>query len=185
MKSRCADVELLLTEYAAGDLPVADVARVSGHLESCAACRDELAAEQRLRATLNALPQLSCPVEVSVPEQVVTGRTERGRRAGRGEGRHWLWGGAGLAAAVVLLIVLLPSTPPPPPDRIVDSTGRTWSRTEIETARLEAKWSLALTAKILDRTGRRTVTDIFGRRLPRAVTGSLEKAASIYEGGQG
>ncbi len=225
--ANCLDIEILLAEYAEGSLPAPEADRVSEHLTNCAACREELAQERRLRESLSALPGACCPTGVT--ERVLT-RTQtylsttarHGQRPQRDErnfSRYWLLGSAGLVAAAILLVLFLPTQSTQNPglvDRsdipagsatvpeeasvdagveivtttgadevIVDRLGHSWSRAEIKTAREEAKWILAVTTQIMNRTGRSTLTDVFGRRLPQAVTGSIKSAASTYEGGQG
>ncbi|MBE0566431.1 MAG: hypothetical protein IH621_10760 [Krumholzibacteria bacterium] len=52
-------------------------------------------------------------------------------------------------------------------------------------ARRDAAWTLVLAARILERSERNALSDVFGQRLPRAVAESLGGPAPTPEGGQG
>ena len=53
------------------------------------------------------------------------------------------------------------------------------------TARRDAAWTLVLAARILERTEKNALSDVFGQRLPRAVAESLRSGPSTPEGGRG
>jgi hypothetical protein len=63
--TRCELATGLLAGYAAGELEPLEQAIVAEHLAECAACRDELARELRLRELMSELPAAACPDELS------------------------------------------------------------------------------------------------------------------------
>ncbi|HEX8820604.1 MAG TPA: zf-HC2 domain-containing protein [Archangium sp.] len=102
----CRDQDELLTLHAAGALEPAEETRLRAHLESCAACRDELEAQREVFG-LAALPP------PSVREQAVLAvlpRTTLGtwRRTQVQQAARMRTAGALLAVAAVVLLVLGP-----------------------------------------------------------------------------
>lgn len=186
---KCTDVEVLLAEYAAGELSAAQAAAVSHHLDRCLACCAELAREQELRLTLESLPLVTCPKRATRALAADDGGDISGAQApsndllGRNGRLKSRWAAAaGLAAAAVLLLVLLPGNGD---DLVIDSDGRTWQRTELESARADLKWTLTLTVGVIDRTERNAMAEVFGRKLPQTITGSLRNVLNNVQGGQG
>ncbi len=142
---------------------------VARHLDGCRSCRAELAREQELRATLGSLPTVACPSGIGdfVPARAA-------RRPARG--RIWGWSLAAAAGvAAVMLGVLYPRDQEP---------RRTWTEAELAEARHDMITTLSLTADAIDRGRRAAVVEVFGERLPRAVTGSL-KLRSPEQGDEG
>lgn len=178
-KLDCPDVELLLAEYAARELAEAQADVVGRHLEGCPACAAELAREQTLRQTVAGLPVLPCPHRTT---QVITQERENGRPPRKGLLQSLWPAAAGLAAAAVLLLILLPDGGD---NMVIDSDGQTWQRTELESARAELQWTLALTAGVIERTERNTMAEVFGHKLPRTLNGSLRRVLTNVQGGQG
>jgi hypothetical protein len=88
---------------------------------------------------------------------------------------------AAAAAVVVAVLVGVRSPTPPAPDAV----PRVASAAERSAARRDATYGLALAAHILERTEKRTVAEVFGRTIPRAVTESLRDTPPTPEGGQG
>jgi anti-sigma factor RsiW len=114
----CHDQDELLTLFAAGALEPEEEARVRAHLDACAACHAEAAANREVLG-LAALPP------PSVREQAVVAalpRTTVGawRKAQVQQAARMRTAGALMAAAAVVLLVLGPvmqrraATPPPP-----------------------------------------------------------------------
>lgn len=177
-KLNCPDVELLLAEFAAQELQASQAEAVSRHLDRCPACRAELAREQELSLVVESLPLVPWPDRVA--------RTQSGANLDIPVKRRilrTLWPAAApLAAAAVLVLVLLPGNGS---DLIIDSDGHAWQRTELESARADLKWTLNLTANAIDRTERNAMAEVFGRKLPQTLTGSLRNVLTNVQGGQG
>lgn len=168
MMSLCEQTRLQLTEYAAGDLPSTEAADVARHLDGCPACREELEVEKALRCTLGSLPVVECPQGIGnfTPETAPVRR-----RSSR-----WPWG-AGLAAAAGLAALLIGG--------FVDRQPEArYTEAEMAAARHDMIYALELTADVLERSQRAAVVDVFGKSLPRAVTGSL-KLKSPQQGDEG
>ena len=187
----CHDIELLLAEYAAGDLPAETYRQVGDHLAGCAQCRDELELETRLRGRLASLPSPGLSAGAirrlqRIPQ--AAGRRQAGDPYHR---RPWLPVAGLLAAAAVLLVILLPTTAHRPvADRLAAETvsptpSSELSPDQIAMVRREALWSVAKTVQIIDRSERSTLSEVFGRRLPQTITGSLRQALPNTQGGQG
>lgn len=97
----------LLSALLDGELGAAEEAAVRAHLDGCEACRDELAATERVRALVRGLPQLDLPPVV----------VERARWAGR---RRVSRLGAAAAAAVAAAASVAFLTMASPSDSRVD-----------------------------------------------------------------
>jgi len=52
----------------------------------------------------------------------------------------------------------------------------TFTPREVRAARRDLAWTLTVTGRVLDLTGKQVVGDIFGRKLPEALTTSLHQA---------
>lgn len=169
MNMRCPDIELELAGFAAGELDPGPAGQVARHLAGCAGCRDELARELRLRGTLAGLPLVAAPDRLGALE--ATG--PRRRR------RPWVHPGLGGLAAAAVLLALLAGLPGPAP--VVTA----YTPDQVAAARRDAAWTLVLAARILERSERNALFDVFGQRLPRAVAESLGGPAPTPEGGQG
>ncbi len=93
--------------------------------------------------------------------------------------RYRLAGGLTIAAASVALALILPNLPQ-------DSGPQpTWTDLEIAAAREEVMFSLALTARVLDRTQKHTVIEVFANQLPNSVNESLKIVKPTTSGGNG
>lgn len=184
---RCSGIELLLTEYSAGELDHNQVVVVESHLENCAECRAELAREIYLRGSLADLPVVPCPDRVTESLlDVIDGKVDQPvvASAKPSLSRHWtsFVGWAAAAAAVILILTN-------PLDTVQTTTDPAaqpqWSEAEIRAARQDLKRSLLLTARYLDHTERSTVKEVFGQTLPESISRSLKTLLITPEGGQG
>ena len=195
----CRDIGLLLTEFLDGDLPPQASQWVTAHLADCRLCAAELDREQRLRGILGQLPPVPCPARVMDRLQAAIarepGRVPVGARP-RPAARRYFPAGIAVALAATLVVMILAYTPqvvPPRPTAAGErpaADGRTfsppiWTSEQLQAARSDLQWTLALTAGVIERTQKATVSDIFGRTLPAAITGSLRSAVETAEGGRG
>jgi anti-sigma factor RsiW len=176
----CNAIESQLSEFAAGNLPRTDAVIVAAHLAACGSCRAEFDREQELRAILQELPLVTCPTRVS---RALQRRVDlaAGLPAAR-RSRRWP-ASLGLVAAALLAVLLVPGlsrrTDRPLPTEAAGAatsnaqatTGYTAS--EVNQARRDAVVALQLAASVLDRSRDRAVVDVFGSRLPRAISGAL------------
>lgn len=94
MQAKCEEVREQLSAWLDGELAIEEHAQVAAHLNSCAACRRELA---QLTALNTALAQLAAPVPSGLAERVLA-RVQPSRR-------YW-WQNLALAASLVMGIVL-------------------------------------------------------------------------------
>lgn len=174
MNERCADLELELTGFAAGELEPALADRVARHLAACAACRAELDRELRLRGALRTLPLAAAPAGLGALPPAAA-------RPPRRLPLPPSLGGLAAAAVLVALLAGLPGGRPAGPGE----TPAAFTADQVAAARRDAAWTLVLAARILERTERNALADVFGQRLPRAVAESLGGPAPTPEGGQG
>ena len=175
MKQQCHDIQLLLTEFAADALADDEAAGVAGHLAVCDDCRAELAREMSLRETLSTLPIQTAPAMATPRRDALTARFPQ-------PGRRWTPVLGGLAAAALALAIFIPETPGDVPDRVITTP---YTPAQVAQARYDARTSLVMAFDIIAKTQRHTVTDVFGRQLPRAISGSLSGTAASPEGGEG
>ena len=191
MNPPCHEIEILLTEYAAGDLDPQRNQAVRRHLAECADCRAELGRELRLRQLMGSLPVRHLPLGVGDLDPDARTRPVSG---GGSFLRRWLAPAAGLAAVLVLVLLAGRSGPDTAPSTglpgaaspaAVAATPGTWSEQELDRAQDELEFTLALTARLLQRSEKTTVHEVFGDRLPRMISESLRKSMTLNEGDQG
>jgi Putative zinc-finger len=177
MNSPCSKIQLLLTEYSGGDLSSALVERVDAHLTICSSCRAELRREDQLRSLLSELPDQAYRGEAIGPKSTA------------GPGRRFLFVAG--AAAVLLVAFLVRDFKVPTPvwrqndQAVAEAVASDWTRAELDAAQNELAFSLALTARIIQKSEHDTVQKVFGEKIPRAISGSLNKAINTNQGDQG
>ncbi len=185
----CDRIEILLTSYAAGDLGPDEHAEVERHLVACQGCRGELLRERTLRDTLASMPLIPCPDRVTDAVMAAVDADENRARAAIRRigfhGRRRAAVGMLAAAAVLALVFVVPSSERAIVDPVAETSEQTWSEEEILTARGEVRFTLALAARIIEKTEKSTISEVFGQRLPGVVTKSVKTLASSLEGGQG
>lgn len=188
----CTAMEILLTEYCAGELDPAEATLLEEHLSACAACRAELAREKYLRGQLDGLPLASCPSRVT--DRILAGIEPPAPPARQPPSVLTLpagrWTAAvGAVAAAAAVVLLLFGTPSDPGREGVltggDSAPTAYSEAQIDAARRQAEKSLLLTARILSQAERSTVKEVFGRTLPESLQQSIKLLMTTPEGGQG
>ena len=84
-----------------------------------------------------------------------------------------------LAAASLAVALLVPALRP------VSGPDHAWTEEEIATARQEVMFTLALTARVIDRTQKDAVVDVFADKLPRAIKESFKLVKPTISGGNG
>jgi anti-sigma factor RsiW len=172
----CRGIQEDLVGYCGGDLNPDDREKIRFHLERCDRCRAELAREVNLRNTLGSLPRVTAPADLEprIRSALAAPRPATGFRSTSGS----LVAAAALAAAV-LAVVFLPGLRPDPEHESA------WTDQEIAAARREAVFTLALTARIIDRTKKDAVADVFADRLPHAINAPFKTLKPTTGGGNG
>ena len=97
---------------------------------------------------------------------------------------------AGLAAVLVVAFLTSDlSSPPGSPVRSVETQAGTpapnWTPAELEAAQSELAFSLALTARVIQKSERTAVHQVFGKKIPHVISGSIRKAINTNLGDQG
>jgi anti-sigma factor RsiW len=177
MMDHCRDIELELAAYGSGELGPTEQDLVRNHLDHCPACRGELAREMNLRDTLGSLPMASAPVDLN--NRINSAVFPTGKNPGALRGRVRLASAVTLVAASLAVVLLLPALRP------VSNPDPTWTQEEIAAARQDVVFTLALTAKVINRTQKDAVVDVFADRLPNAINESFKKAKLTTSGGNG
>jgi len=182
--NHCRDIEIELAAYAGGELDSAESRRVRSHLDGCAECRAELAREMNLRETLGALPTANAPTDLE--DRIRAAIQTAGNGVPSRWHRHRLAAALTVSAAGLALALILPALRPASgPESITVGPTRTWTDEEITAAREEVMFSLALTARVLDRTRKEAVIEVFANQLPGAVNRSLKFVKPTTSGGNG
>lgn len=175
--NRCHDIELELAALAGGELDPAQRDQVASHLDGCAGCRAELAREMTLRETLGGLPTATPPVDFD--NRIMAAIPTAGTDPHSWWNQNRLTAALTAVAAVVAVVVILAN-----PGR--DSgQQQTWTDGEIAAAREEVMFSLALTARVLDRTQKYAIIEVFANQLPNSVNESLKIVKPTTPGGNG
>ena len=128
-----------------------------------------------LRETLSTLPVQAAPAMALPRRNTFATRSVQ-------PARRWAPALGGLAAAALALAVLIPDTPDDLPGRMITTP---YTPAQVAQARHDARTSLIMAFDIIAKTQRHTVADVFGRQLPRAISGALSGTAASPEGGQG
>ena len=177
MMSQCTEIELELAAYCSGELDSSARDTVRLHLDECAACRAELGREMELRGALGSLPKAEVPdvLEHRIRAATVQATVPFPLRRSRGR----LTAGLVLAAASLAIALLVPALRPG------SGPDRAWTEEEIAAARQDVMYTLALTARVIDRTQKDAVVDVFADKLPRAINDSFKMVKPTTSGGNG
>ncbi len=169
----CAQYEIQLTAYAAAELTEPDKRALENHLGHCAACRAELACEVELRTVLSGLPPAQCPENVA---RYLQGTLDLNGQPSSPRSNWWP-AGLGLVAATLLAVLLAPGllSGLRTPARVA---AQEFTVAEIAQARHDVVATLTLAADVMNRSRNKTVVEVFGARLPRAISGSLRPQSS-------
>lgn len=153
-------VDERLEAFLDGTLPPDEHAAVARVLAGDADGQDDLFLARRIRDTLRAWPEPSCPPHVTEAVLAQTRRAARDDRRDRVQAAlraRWtmLWQPA-LAMAVLLLVVWTATLVGRPPEP---------SRAEVEQALAEVQWTLAYLSEVGRQTGRAVRQDVLSERV--------------------
>ncbi|MCK9996852.1 MAG: zf-HC2 domain-containing protein [Candidatus Krumholzibacteria bacterium] len=177
MMNRCREIEIELAAFAGGELGPTEREQVRCHLNECAECRAELAREMTLRETLGGLPGASSPVNLDNRIRAAVHAAEPDSPSLWS--RYRLGTAITIAAAGLALALILPNPGRGP------APQQSWTDKEIAAAREEVVFSLALTARVLDRTQKSAIIEVFANQLPNSVNESLKLNKPAISGGNG
>lgn len=191
----CLAVDTLLEPFADGDLDRASARRVERHVAECADCAEQLRLAERVRTSLRALPQLTCPAHI-VFEAPPERWTERwaSRLTGRSGGRSWsLWASppvwaATAAVALISLSLGIGYLERPLNRTAIGGPGAMHPGTvpavdpEVVRAEAEVKLALAYLGRIGARTGDIVAEDVLESRVAVPIVRSVQKALAPTHG---
>ncbi|MBU2502552.1 zf-HC2 domain-containing protein [bacterium] len=186
----CRDIQLELAGFLDGDLRPEETAGIAAHLARCAECAGELEREQALRQSLGSAPPVRCPATVTTAIlKAVAADSPKSAAPVRPPFRRRALAPAGVGIALAACLVALVTTRTPDVDP-VHTPEATAIRSEpgperVRQARRDLAWTLNLAARVIDHNEKETVKDVFGRKIPAAITGSLRSAAEASQGGKG
>jgi len=170
----CSKHLLQLSAYASEELSERERQELSNHLAQCADCCEELDRERELRQRLSGLPQVACPDHVF--EAIMAATTEEPKAAEFPSRQNSWWSWGAVAAAAVVAVLFLPGLTGvlvnDQPEQNVAITDE-FSAEEIAQAKLDIIATLTMAADVVARSGENTMSDVFGNRLPKSLSGSL------------
>jgi anti-sigma factor RsiW len=189
--SRCELITSMLAGWAAKELEPMERRIVADHLAECESCRAELAREMRLRKAVADMPLITCPDEVAdavslavADDEAAARRAER-RSTARprpvGPGGWRTWTATAAVAAAVLLVVLMPRSAGDGP---AGGPGAA-NAAALAQARADVTWTLAFTARVIDRSEKRIMVDVLRRLRDEAFPEARELGNSTSTGGRG
>ena len=108
----CNEIEIELSAYRDGALPPPDRANVETHLADCASCKATLAAIEKARASLMALPKLKSPAslrakvrdQINTAPKIVSAPFRPVARVDQIRNIPWVWA-CGMAAALAVSLM--------------------------------------------------------------------------------
>jgi anti-sigma factor RsiW len=163
MDERCQRTRRQLAAYLDADLSRQERTQVQEHLAGCRACRRELASEQSIVDGLASLPVLPCPDPLARSiEDAVSRAPARPSRVWERRRFTLGWRSLALAAAAVLAGVALLGLPAA--RQLIPRSGGP-SPQEVLAARRQARASLILAARVIDKAERHAFRDLT-RRVP-------------------
>lgn len=177
MMNGCREIELELVAYCSGELDPAERDQVRRHLDDCSGCREELNREMEIRQTLGTLPLHAAPLNLE--HRIREAATQPGATRTRIGNRGRFTAGLALAAASLAIALLVPALRP------AQGPDQDWTEAEIATARQEVMFTLSLAAKVIDRTQKNAVVNVFADKLPRAIDDSFKMVKPTNSGGNG
>lgn len=122
MSNACADAEPLYSAWIDGSLDAEERARVTGHLQGCAACAADIESLQRTRALLRNLPVRRLPSSIQTVPPPVPSAARRHQVSPRGLGRlarQRLTAGLALVMAMIGGAAFALGGQPSPDERMV------------------------------------------------------------------
>jgi anti-sigma factor RsiW len=177
MMNGCREIELELVAYSSGELDPTERDMVRRHLDDCSACREELGREMEIRQALGTLPIHAAPADLENRIKAATVQPAAGwARIGN---RRRFTAALALAAASLAIALLVPALRP------AQVPNQDWTEAEIAAARQEVMYTLSLAAKVIDRTEKSAVVDVFVDKLPRAINDSFKTVKPTTSGGNG
>ncbi|MFT5233773.1 MAG: anti-sigma factor RsiW [Candidatus Krumholzibacteriia bacterium] len=167
----CTEHMIQMTAYTGDELDTNERLALENHLSRCGDCRDELAREWGLRHRMSGLPPVVCPDHVV---EAIMAQTQISSAPQATSHRWWSW--SAVAVAAVLAVLFLPGLTgvltSDSTNHVVASRDE-FTAEEVAQAKRDVIATLALAAEVVSRSGESTMTDIFGTRLPKSLSGSL------------
>lgn len=183
MKWSCLDIQRNIDRYIEKDVKFGTRRRFKKHLEQCPECSQMMMTDQRVRDLLKEMPLQACPESVVGRIQAATYHSEiqngimQKLLVLRG---YFTWRRMTLGAAFAAIVLFLWIKPWHMPEPEVSPA---YSEEEIEKARMEAKWALGYTSKIVENKNRSVLEEVLFQDIPQTITESFKKALPVFQGG--
>ncbi len=174
MKSRCETYQRWALERTRGELPSIKNYLLTRHLSRCDECASQVKEDAELACYFNALPRISCPEPVlqRIRSTIVNQRVKAADRKPLFTPLR-LSLAASAIGAILLVIVLLPR-------RESESTIQNYSAAEVEKARKQAEWSLALTGKLIRKNEKKVIRETIIEQFPSSIRKALDESLKIF-----
>jgi len=181
MSNTCHDMNTLMKDFFDGRLRRRAQSRLFSHLKMCTTCRDAFEKEKEIIRQIRVLPVSQCPDFVIKSIEASTILKEKFRRRKEKEYVQWSFVWKPVTAGVfviglILLFTIKPSTP------IQDTIPKTYTQEEIEKAREQAKYSLALVANTLKEEQEHVIKDVVFKNVSQTIRKSVGIVIPILGG---
>lgn len=181
MSNICHDIEPLMDNFFEGCLDRKERSRFYSHLKTCRICRTAFEKEKEIVRQLRSLPVYECPDFIeSIIKASTIHRTETlSPKEKRSINWSFIWKPvtAGvLAVAVILVFVFKPDA------SVQEPVPVEYTQEEIEKAREQAKYSLALVANTLKQEQEQAVKDVVFKDVSQTIKRSIGIALPILGG---
>ena len=181
MSNICHDIEPLMDDYFEGCLRRRDRSRFFSHLKTCHVCHEVFQKEKDIVQQLRSLPVYACPdfIENMIRASTIQKAETLHRKGKKKVDWSFFWKPAmagAFAVAVILIFVLKPSQTVQEPVQI------SYTQEEIEIAREQAKYSLALVANTLKKEQERAVKDVVFKDFSQTIKKSVGIALPMLGG---
>ena len=180
--AKCQKIQALFEKYFDRSLKRKERSELEQHIEQCQECRSILKQEKYINDSLSDLPDLQCPQWVI--ERIKEATFQKRKHSSESRSPNFLLGffrwqtvTVGVAVAAVLYLLFFNLR-----DAGNEPELTTYSQEIIEKASLQAKWSMALVAQILDNTEKRVVQEVLLKELPQSIRGCIRNGIPLIGG---
>ena len=172
---KCADFQNLIRESKLNELNLYQRFSVKRHMSQCRDCAAVFAEESEVRNFFSMVPELKCPDSLS--EQIAVQTFNKPERKSQNVFSFALNSPQLSFAVVAAVVVIL---------LIINFPGRnnpaiqSYNPEEIALARKQARWSLAYTGNLLNKTEKNVVEDVLFKQVPGTIRKSLKKSLKVF-----
>ena len=183
MNTSCNEIQNLFQSYRKKTLTKNKIKQFESHIEGCDHCRQTFELDMLISDKLENIPILSCPATVSTAIKNATYKNSISKELKEKIGQYLLLHKSlsisfATAVVILLLVILKPG---------IDKNGTPniiYTVEEITKAKAQTKWSLAFTAKNIQKTEKQIIEDVLLKHLSGKIKQSIIKSIPMITGGQ-